>query len=167
MQSHYPAPQLFGTSCGCRRAGLGLTGVGATVATGVGTGAVVGVQGAVLRGGTMAGGVALAGGSKEEVLSAGKKEGWRGFKEGVVTGVGGGVAHRAGIALKVGQSITLGNVARASLAQGLGSGASSAASTTLEGGSAPEVLKSGVTGFGIGVATGPLGYGASTIKIRS
>lgn len=146
-------------------AGFGLSGASAAVVTAVGTGGVVGAEGAVLRGGSAAAGVAIAGGSMEEVLSAGKSEGRRGFIEGAATGVGGGLAHSAGVALKAGQSASkVVNIARGSLAQGLGNAAGSATSTGLEGGSATDVLKSAFTGGLVGTLTGPLSQGAGAIK---
>jgi hypothetical protein len=163
------AAPVLAAGAGGLTGGLGLTGAGATIVTtagtAAGTGIVVGTGGALLGGGSEAIGVAVAGGSREEVWKAAKREGIRRGKEGLATGVGGAFGHLAGVGLKVGQSTsTAVNIARGSGAQAVGSATGSATSTALEGGSGTDVLKSGIKGFGIGGATGPLSQGVGAIK---
>ncbi|UQX88121.1 DUF4157 domain-containing protein [Jatrophihabitans telluris] len=143
----------------------GATGLTATALTIGGTGLVVGTGGAVLRGGTAAAGVGLAGGTAGQAWQAGKSEGWRGFKEGVVSGVGGAAGRAAGTALKVGQSTSrVVNVARAAVAEGVGNAAGGATSSALEGKGAGEIGTSALTSFAVGTVTSPLGQAAGSIK---
>lgn len=145
--------------------GLGLTGAGAATFNIAGTGLAVAAQGTVLRGGSAAGGVAIAGGSAKEVWQAAKTEGRRGAIEGLSTGLGGGVAAELGTALKVGQQATrVAAVGRTALAQGGGNAVGSGVGTALGGGSVADVAKSSAIGFGVGVVSAPASALGGTLK---
>jgi hypothetical protein len=86
--------------------GLGFTGATATALTMVGTGTVVGTGLATARGGSAAVGTLAAGGSLAEAGAALTAEGWRGFREGFLTGAGGAAARSVGLVLNVGGSVS-------------------------------------------------------------
>ncbi len=80
-------------------AGTGATGTLATGLTIVGTGTVVGTGSGLVRGGSAALGVGLAGGTADEALAAFRSEGTRGFVDGFVAGAGGSAARALAPAL--------------------------------------------------------------------
>jgi hypothetical protein len=89
-------------------AGTGATGTLATGLTIAGTGTVVGTGTGLVRGGSAALGVGLAGGTAGEALAALRSEGTRGFVDGFVAGAGGSAARALAPALatRLGGQIT-------------------------------------------------------------
>lgn len=74
-------------------AGAGITGTAATGLTIAGTGTLVGTGSGLVRGGSAALGVGVAGGSADEALAAFRSEGTRGFVDGFMAGAGGSAAR--------------------------------------------------------------------------
>lgn len=80
-------------------AGAGATGTLATGLTIAGTGSTVGVGTAVVRGGSAALGIGVAGGSADEALAALRSDGTRDFVDGFLAGAGGSAASALAPAL--------------------------------------------------------------------
>ncbi|WP_148699514.1 DUF4157 domain-containing protein [Candidatus Nitrososphaera evergladensis] len=147
-------------------AGAGLSGATAFGVTTVGTGAVVGLEGAGLG---MVGGMAqeaAAGGSLSDVLASGGREARRWAKRGAVIGVSAGPtqAFRAVLGAGTPGLSTASNLVRSTAAEMGGNAIVGMGETALEGGSAKDILKSGGIGAASGLISGPLGAVTSRIS---
>jgi hypothetical protein len=156
------APAALGFSTG-----LGLSGAGTFVVTSVGTGTIVGLEGALQAGVPTALGEGLAGSSFSDSMKAGAKEGWEGFKLAAPIGTGAGAARAFGSLLNIGaEGLTTGqNVARGALAGGGGNFVSG-----LTGGLLNEKGLGTSVGLGLsGIPGGLIGgaFGVATQSINS
>ena len=145
-------------------AGAGLTGGAATVATIGGTGLVVGSGEAVVRGGSSAGGVLLAGGTAREAGQTLLREGRRGAIEGFMAGAGGSAAGLLGPALGVGGQVG-GQVLRRIAAEAIVNGTTATVDALIHGATPAQAARAGVQAAVLSVPGAVVG-GANSRIVR-
>jgi hypothetical protein len=123
--------------------GLGLSGVGAGVFTTLGTSGMVGGGMALVRGTSAAVGTAAAGGSLRNVAGAFGSEAWRGFREGAISGAGGGAMRAIAPLLGVGASAGV-QFARRAAGEAIVNGTTTMLDVLWQGGSIKAAAAAGV-----------------------
>lgn len=135
-------------------AGAGATGTLATGLTIVGTGTVVGTGTGLVRGGSAALGVGVAGGSADEALAALRSEGTRGFVDGFVAGAGGSAARALAPALVARLG---GQVAGRVATQMIVNGGAAVIDSLANGASIGQAVQSGLTAAVLSIPGGLIG----------
>ncbi|HET7864310.1 MAG TPA: hypothetical protein VFL86_07850, partial [Burkholderiaceae bacterium] len=135
-------------------AGAGATGTLATGLTIVGTGTLVGTGTGVVRGGSAALGVGVAGGSADEALAALRSEGTRGFVDGFVAGAGGSAARALAPALVARLG---GQVAARVATQMIVNGGSAVIDSLANGASIGQAVQAGMTAAVLSIPGGLIG----------
>jgi hypothetical protein len=137
-------------------AGVGATGTTASTLTILGTGTVVGAGTGLVRGGSAAAGVGLAGGSAEQALAAFRSEGTRGAVEGFLAGAGGSAARALAPALGVGAQVG-GQALRRIATQAIVNSGAAVIDALAHGASIEQAARAGLTAAVLSIPGGAVG----------